>query len=397
MIPRWTWFPAALTLGLLAGGCWDYRDINDRSLVLGMAVDAVPGQDLAHAVTAEVASPAVTSARAAAGPGAGAAQGGTPPGGRTLLRATAATSAHALAMQRASWARPLEFGHQLLLILGEEYARRGEKDELGCAGCHPAMSTSLHFLVARGRGGDFLSAVPPEGQFASLYLSTLVWNALARGSVPPTHRLSQFVAATEENGVALAPRLEWQGGQPRMAGAAVFQDYRLVGWLDEEETLGASLLSGAGRHTTLVVPCPPLAVGGSVTPARLDTTVRITYRSSKLLAETRDGRLVLRYRVSARARAWDAGCPRAPAPRGVSVEEERVLSQEAARAIRRLALLAIRRQRELGADFLGWGTYLRRGHPGLWRDLQGRWDKELRHIPVEVEVRVRVERQSRFH
>lgn len=382
---------------LLTGGCWDYRDINDRSLVLGVAIDAAP--DHGHAVTAELASPALANQP---GPGAGggkggAVGGGAPPAGRALIRATAATSSHALAWHRRTWSRPLEFGLQGLWILGEDYARRGEKDEFGCQACHPAMSTAMHFLVADGHGGDYLAAPPPEGTFVSSYLSNLVRSAAERGSIPPVDHISEFVAAMEESGVALAPRLSWDSGRPKLAGAGVFRNYRLIGWLDEDATEGVNFLLGTARRTTVVVPCPPLPVGGAVTGARMDTTVEILGRSSKLRVESRDGRPTLRYRLKASALAMDSGCPRAPGPRGVSSDEERLLARETARAVHARALRAIGRQRELGADFLGWGAYLRRFHPGLWRELGANWDAALRNLPVDVEVSIRIFRHSRFH
>lgn len=403
---------ALVLLGLLAGGCWDYLDINDRTLVLGVAVDAAPGPGHPHAVTAEVVSPAPTVGGPAGGGGAGAGGGGAGGGGaggggaggggaaggaRALLRATAPTSAHALGLTRVSWPRPLEFGLQAVWILGEDYARRGEKDEFGCAGCHPAMSTSMHLLVARGRGGDFLAAPPPAGPFNAVYLTVLTRNAAETGLIPATNRLSAFVAATEENGVALAPRLGRAGDLPELAGAAVFRDYRLIGWLDREAMLGVSFLQGRGRRTMLDVPCPLLGVGGARAPGPLTTTIGVTGRSSRLRAEVRDGRVALRYRLEVRAVAMDSGCPRAPGPRGVSDAEERVLARETAREIRRRALLAVARARAMNADILAWGTYLRRAHPGLWADLEPRWDEELPRLPVSVDVRVRVFRHSRLH
>lgn len=396
-IPRRLGLPAALLLGLLAGGCWDYLDVNDRTLVLGLAVDDAPGGR--HAVTAEVVSPAPTLGGPAAGGGGGGAGGGGGPAssGRALLRATAGTSAHALGLGRRSWSRPLEFGLQAAWILGEAYARRGEKDEFGCAGCHPAMSTSMYLFVARGRGGDFLAAPPPAGSFSAVYLTTLAKNAAETGIIPATQRISAFVAASEENRVALAPRLEWEGNRPKLGGAAVFRDYRLIGWLGEEETLGISFLQGRGRRTMLEVPCPPLPVGGASAPGPLTTTVGVTARGSRLRAEARGGRVILRYRLEARAVAMDSGCPRAPGPHGVSDAEEKVLARETAREIRRRALLAVGRARAMNADLLAWGTYLRRAHPALWADLKHRWDEELPRLPVAVDVRVRVFRQSRLH
>ncbi len=381
----WVALPA-FALALLAGGCWDYRDINDRSLSLGAAVDAAPGGG--HAVTLEIASLASTTG--------GGGQGGSTPEGRAVIRAAAGTSSHAMGRERVRWNRPLEFGHQTVWIMGETYARRGEKDEFGCAGCHPAMSVGQHFLVAEGRGADFLNAPPPEGTFASTYLESLIGNAETRGAIPHVNQVAGFVADMEENRVALAPRLGWEEGRPRLAGAAVFRDYRLIGWLDEDETLGVSFLQGHGRRTTLEIPCPPFDVGG--TPAARDTAVNITHRSAALRAEEGpDGRVVLRYRIRAEAIAFDAGCPRAAGRRGLGDVEEKALAREAGRAIHRRATAAIRRAQAMGADFLSWEPYLRRAHPALWRDLRPRWDEEMRRLPVDVRVEVRVRRQSRLH
>lgn len=376
--------------GLFAGGCWDYRDINERTLVLGWAFDLGPGEQ--RVITAEASVPA---AAGGGGPTAGGATtgGGGPGGGRTLLEGQAPTAPNALSDLRESWPRPLSFGHLVSIVVGQEYARNGEKDAYGCAGCHPEASVGTQLFVTGGKAGDAFRLKPRTEVFAAADLASLMRNALPRGTIPPTHTVYQFVAKMEDTGVALLPWLEVSGDNAKLAGSGVFRDYRLVGRLNEEETMGLNLLQGKARRGAIDLPCAP--PGGRGAPGQTEATFLIMSKGSRKQVSVVDGRPSYHYKLTLAGIVFDAGCPSVGVKRGAA--EERWLRREVASLAQKLALDTVRRAQAMGLDFIGLDEDLRRRKPGLWRELGPRWSEEFPRIPVSVEVKIKLLRRAGFH
>lgn len=366
--------PLMLLAGLFAAGCWDYRDIENRSMVLGLAIDLGPRGE--HVSTVEVVTPSGARGETRAG------EGGTPEGGqgvpRIALTGRAQASTEALSRLRTRWGRPLGFGHLGILLLGEEYARRGPKDEFGCPGCHPTMSVGMNAVVVRGRAGGILAGAPVAGTYTSVFLKDMLRNAFDRGSVPAVSTVSRFVTQTRESGVALLPRLVSDAGALRMEGAGVFQDYRLVGWLEESEVQGLNYLQGKGRRGLVEISCP-----GDVEEK---AAVLIAFKKSHLELTGQD-RPAFRYRVRLSGVAIDPACPKGK-------EEIPRIERQVERTVRDLAQRAVRRAQGMKADFLGLGEELKRRDPALRRSLD--WAAAFPGVPVRVDVRAKILWRSTF-
>ncbi len=389
----------ALLLGaaLLAGGCWDYRDINDRSLVLGLAMDTAPGGG--HRPTVELAVP--TSAPAAAGGGRA---GAPPPSPRSIvLTGQARTSSHALAQLHDRWSRPLSFGHLTALLYGEDYARReGIRDEAGCAGCHPEISVGAHVFVTRGEAAPYLSLQPPGGEVAlAVHLVRLLRTAGEEGMAPLPATVAQVVSHSETTGVAVVPALRLTGDHIVAAGSAILARYRLAGWLTPAETFGFSLLRGTGRRGTVEFPCPRPPGTGEHEPSGGEPwphgTFLIQHRSAKVALERGGDRPRFRYTVRVAGVAMDSTCPdtaRARAPADTAML--RAAERQVARTLASYARLLPPRVRETGLDLLGWQAYLRWRHPFYWQRIRDRWPDVLRQAQVSVDVRVTISRRARL-
>lgn len=79
------------------------------------------------------------------------------------------------------------------------------------------------------------------------------------------------------------------GNKPVVAGTAVFQNYKLAGWLDETETRGFLWVKGKVKGGIIVVPSPE-------NPDRL-MALEITYSASKIEPEINGGRLQVTVRI----------------------------------------------------------------------------------------------------
>jgi spore germination protein KC len=302
-----------------------------------------------------------------------------------ILVSDAPVLADALSTARTRWNKPLDFGHLGVMIVGEEAAREGIKEYLRCGGCHPEISTGILVAVARGKAEGFLRYEPPTQELVSDYYMFLLKTAASANLVPAEARLAMAVARGESAGVFLLPRLTRGRGLPRAEGAAVFEGYRLRGWLSARESQGVALLTHRKGRLLFSFPCPQ---GQEQQP------VNFLVKRRKLKREVKFERGIpsFRMRVELEGIAIDAGCqlPSPIAPPDYQGKIERA----AARKARSLALLALNRSREMGVDFLGLGEEIRKKHPSRWRELKGRWKEVFPRAPVSIEVKVRLHRSG---
>lgn len=382
-----------LLAALSAGGCWDYRDVNERSIVLGLAVDAGPNE--MHDIAIELATPVGMERGGGGGPrmgggkgggGAGAAAGVAP---RTVLEHRGSTSSFGMSELDAHWTRPFSFGHLAILILGEEYSRRGETDEFGCSGCHPEMSTAENVVVAAGNAAEFLRRSPPTETFSALFIQKQMREALDRLSIPESRTVSQVAAAMNEWGVGLLPRLSWKKGMPYVGGAAVMRRYVFVGWLTEKEVIGYNLLRAEGRRGPLEVKCP--ALGGD--SRMLTFTYLISTKGSRLRIEEREGQPVVKYQIRVSGIAMDTSCREEP------TRAEQLMEKEVVKEVLDHAYAVIRKAQGMGMDFLALGLEIRRRHPFAWRRFgwDKNWERDFPSLPIEVEAKAIIKRHGLFH
>lgn len=370
-----------LILLLFTGGCWDYRDIEERSQVMGMSIDQGPR---GHRVAVDIGLP----------PPAGAAGGGMRAGGgggqgmaprSFILASNAPAIPDALSTARTRWNKPLDFGHLGVMIIGEEAAREGIKEYLRCGGCHPEISTGILLAVAEGKGEEFLRYQAPTQELSSDYYMFLLKTASSANLVPKDARLAMAVAQGESAGIFLLPRLTRERGLPRAEGAAVFEGYKLRGWLSARESQGAALLTHRKGRLLFSFPCP---LGEEQAPV----SFLVGRRKLKREVKFEKGIPAFRMRIELRGLAIDPGC-QLPFPIAPPSYKEK-LEQAAAKKAHALAFLALKRSQEMKVDFLGLGEEIRKKHPSRWRKLRGQWKEVFPRVPVSVEVRVRLERSG---
>ncbi len=363
---------------LLSGGCWDYRDIEERAQVMGLGVDHGPR---GHRVAVDIGLP--PPGGAAGGTRGGGGQGMPPRS--FILTADGPGIPDALSLARARWNKPLDFGHLGVLVIGEEAAREGVKEYLRCGGCHPEISTGILLAVAEGKAEDFLRYPPPTQELVSDYYMFLLRTAASTNLVPAEARLATAAARGEAAGVFLLPRLTRGRGLPRAEGAAVFEGYRLKGWLSARESQGVALLAHRKGRLVFAFPCPA---------GREEQPVSFSVHKRKLERKVRFRGEIPSFEVRIHLQGWaiDAGCqlPFPIAPPSYKEKIERAASQKALA----LAHLALRRQKELGVDFLGFGEEIRKRHPSRWRKLKGRWKEMVPRLAVEVKVKTTLERSG---
>ena len=406
---------------LAATGCWDRREIETLAVATAIAVDRLEAEG-SVLVTAQFAIPSRLGGATGGGPtvsgmggGGGPGSGMTAPFARTtggplgpttwVVGAPAPTVTEALdRLARISPRIPF-WAHVRLLVIGEEMARSGIRTVLDTVLRGREARRTSWLVVARGLPAyrvlelpSPLAASPDEG------LARLMEILQATTAVTIPQRLQDFLAAYALPGMdpvtaaityelpvphspLLTPSREELPALPRSAGAAVFRDDRLAGWLSPEEARALLLVMGRSQQFRVSAPCPR---GTGLAVVRV-----MRFRSRRQLnipgpnpERTAPALPAFAVRVEGEGLLNEQTCDPPLDPGSL-----RELERQLARQFEASMLATLRRlHRELRADPVGFGLQLRRTQPSRWAALRLRWREALAEVPVSVGVHLAIRR-----
>lgn len=329
------------------------REMEDMALLRAMGVDQA-GEELLLTVTA----------------GSGQEDGKDKGQALVLSARGSSLSAAALSLQGCS-DRAVYFGYVDQLLLGEGLARRGVRPVLDYFARDTDLGLGARLWVARGSSGE--EALNSDGREGAAWRLATLRSDGEMGAAVISRTAGEVYADLLELGCAYAPALSVSQREEASltgGGYAVLREDQLVGFLDGEEARGLELLAGRPSDHVLAV---ELSGGRAV--------VRLT-GGSALCRFSRDGRLVIRCRATARLAEY--GAPLTEGERDLvrmALEE-----REYARTRSAMALL-----RSWETDCLGLGEKAALSAPGRWSAWKEDWPRRFGAMEPELIVTVKLQ------
>lgn len=375
-------------LGL--AGCWDRREINDLAMVTAVAADEVEDKgDRIKEFTLQIANPVALV------PGQG---GGGPGGPKSFWTVAGRGRNNREAMMDIAKRIPksLFYGQTRSYIIGEEAARNGIAPYLDNAVRFRESRGNIFLVIAKGQAKKVLEVDIPTLRGTGLALSSMFelnkgetgvisvtlndfCYALTTGSTSPVAPVVEVVPQSS----VTSEDLKSEGGPSKtikISGMAVFDTKgHLVGFLNEEETLGLMWVKGKTRHRSLIIPCP---VVGAKEPIALD----VMAARSDILVDVEEGMPKFKIRIEAFVDlAEHFGSHKGfMQPEVVKKIEDRCSEQ-----IKREGKRMLKKARELNADVLGLGEKVHRYHPREWQRIRGYWPHIFPDVQVEWQVKTK--------
>lgn len=393
---------------LASSGCWDRQEIEERAFAMGVAVDladedrmdsesskeqnkpvppftlgepgaqkgALTKRPITYLVSYEIP---VLRAMAASGGGStgGGGGGGIQPS--WVVGTTASTMQTASVAANLRLFRPIFYGHQRVLIIGEDAAREGLEPILDFFERDVRASRKIRVAIAVGRARDVLDITPLLEPLTSIYLFRLL-QSMPFKSFGWDATLNDVMIALHQSGDAVISRLRASKMEADAGGAAVIKNWRLVGWLEDMETQGYSLALGRSRVGVVSIPIP-----GHISE-------ELSYLYRRVQAQTK-------VNTQGELPSFDIGI----SLEGSITEEtsfvefssdfirwaEQALAEEITRRVRAAIDLL---QKQYQVDSLNLGHQLEMANLQLWRKLSPDWDSIYPRLPINVKVRVKIRR-----
>ncbi|MCL4426589.1 MAG: Ger(x)C family spore germination protein [Firmicutes bacterium] len=353
---------------IILTGCWDRVEIEERAMVLGLGIDSGTELRLTYQF------PLVAKLRP---------EGQDKGPGFMTKSCPGKTLGEAMTHLQQQIEEAVFLGQIRIIVFSEEAATRGVGQEIDFLRRDPMLRPQVFVLVTPGSAAEFLQSQSRTELVPSLALVKLITQETRRGRLPNIH-LGEFMVRQDSPGVdPVAPVFHPAEGTFHWDGLAVFGQDRMVGRLDQEESLIFMRLRDGKR-------------GGSVEVANPMTDGTVLIKFFHLMRRVRieeEGGLPHFYvtlELEGNVGEFTGEQGRLPAPGRISAADVRLIEERAAQKVKKETEDLVRKvQREFGADIFGLGEWVRAYRPGLWRE---NWHEIFPYIRVDIEVKLRLRR-----
>ncbi len=222
-----------ILLAVISAGCWDSKDIDKRSFVMGVAFDLEKtGQDLVMTLELPVLKSFETGT-----------DGGSSNTKKTkaVISTTGTSIAKMAAGFEARLWRELSFGHTKVIIIGEELAREGIGEIIDFFDRNPKVERRLKLVIAQGEARDIFKTAAVREPIASTYLYQML-EVVTPTTRVITHNFQDSLRYLEHNGDTILPRVRGTDEELIVAGSALIKDYKFNAWLGKNETRAVAFI-----------------------------------------------------------------------------------------------------------------------------------------------------------
>lgn len=364
-----------LFISVSSSGCWDYREVNNLSIVTGAAVDR--GENHKYKVTFEIVD------LHEAGPESKIKSKLIESEGETFFEAIRN-------VLKITSPRPY-FGHMGIVIISEQVAREGVIDIIDFLNRDAEPRLNIDLLVSKEKtANEILSTESTTTAIRSFEIEQML-NAIKIYPKSPRVRVYQFVNDLPCEGIVpVLPTMlvvESDGNRTSaLSGAAVFKDDKMVGYINEEESNYYSYIMNNVKRGIFVLKDNPELKGVSITLEIYDTETKVkpVYSNGKVSMD-----IIMKVRTSL---AQLGEYENSKSENEIDVQRiqnsaEKYIETKTATTIQSI-------QRKIGLDIFGFGKKVHSEMPELWRKIRSDWNMIYKDMDVNVSASVEVKNEG---
>ncbi|EZH67382.1 hypothetical protein DH09_05475 [Bacillaceae bacterium JMAK1] len=387
MIMKWLSSTLLVMISLLLlSGCWDRWELNELSIITGMAIDK---SDDHYELTMQSINPAEIASQEI---GNGYAQAFN-------TTEVAPTIHESLRKHVNKSPRRAFISHLQVLVISEEVAREGITSILDFFYRDHEVRSDFFVLIAKDdqRAKEILSIVTPlenvpsQNIFDSLQygarsyggtrivtLDDLYQDATAPG-IEPALMGVQVIGNLKEG----QERSNAERNEPAttllIQELAMFRDNYLVGWLSQDQSKGLNYITGDIRDSVGSFNCPNNSDEEFALESfkeKTDYDVRIV--NNKPIID-------LTFNIS--SHISEVNC----STLDLSKEENFYLvEKESEEQFLTILQDTVQEAKAHQSDVLGFGQMIHRKHPKIWEELKSNWNEEFPNVEVTYDVNIKI-------
>lgn len=354
----------------LCTACWDYREVNQMTIVAGLAVDKTHTGD--YLLTFEAVDlQGVQSDK---------------PVKSVLIESQGETLMDAIRNTISKDFPKLYFGHTTVVILSREIAEDGVLKivDFLFRDAEPRLNINL-YVSEEKTANEIMKYKPSMSEILSVELTNILdeQKNLAKALLVPAYK---FVNAVAEEGVsAVLPSLcivdNVDGKTVKLCGTAIFKGDKLQGFISDEETYALSFILDEVKGGVIVtnIESETEEKALSLEIMESSTNIKPVYSDNKLSVEVNiDTKTFLNENMSTKSF-------------GDEQNREEVKKNAENQLKDRIERLIEKMQKGYGADVFGFGNSVYKNIPKLWKEKWEEWDIIFRDLDVTVNINIEIE------
>lgn len=369
------WMGLVVIICLLAGGCWDRRELDELAFALAVGVDYDPKQQQTKLIS-QIIKPGQMKSAESGGGSAG--QGGED--AFFLIETHGKTVFETVRKCSFQISRRINWTHSEIVIFGKGAVEAGVDKFLDFFVRDPEPRPHQHILVAEGKMEDILKFKPNLEKASAQTLEGMMNNTVLTSEAYPV-TLQEFVNDLMSNSkAATAPMVkvvgEGEEQKMQLAGTAVFRKEKQVGKIDPRETRG--MLWVIGKVKSGIISLSSNEHG--------KVSIEIVQASSRIRPKLEKSELTARVDVKVICNIGEQlGGEDVSKPEKLTKFQKKV-EREVEKEIRK----AIRRSQELKADIFGIGEAFHRKYPKQWKRLEPEWKQLFPKVKFSLNVTAKI-------
>jgi spore germination protein KC len=375
----------------LLTGCWNRRELNELALVMAIGIDKVGDK---YKITLQVVDPGEVAVGKKGG------------GSRSPVVTYSETDEHifpAIRKLTKTAPRKMYFAHLQMFVISEDVAKEGISTVLEFLSRDHEVRKDFYITVAKNTSAEnvlqnvtAIEKIPANKMHSSLKTSEAVW--------APTVavRLDELIAFLTSDGInAVLTGITYVGkndkrktldnvkaikpyGLLKYQNIAVFNEDKLVGWLDETESKGYNYIVEKVKNTVGPVPCSEKE---NETEELIIEIIRI---KTDLKGKMKNGKPEIDVHLRAEANVAEAGCEIDL----TKPETIKMLERTTNKRSKMILESAVKKAQELQTDIFGFGEEIHRVDPKAWKKLKKNWDEEFSNMQVNIRTEYTIRRSG---
>ncbi|AEM74191.1 Ger(x)C family spore germination protein [Caldicellulosiruptor acetigenus] len=281
----------------------------------------------------------------------------------------------------------LYYGYLKVVVLGRDLVEEPGyvREVLDALNRESDIPQNTFLLVSETTARDILNTMPLVQPVTGIHLFEISKNASIYGRIIDTP-LSQVVNSFINSNCAVISRVEPGVETLKVAGAAVFKNFRFVGWLDEKQLQIYKLLMGKAKHTFIDdLKYKSTHVPFITTEIQTKKKIKSEKGRLKIVYNLRIEGEVIEFVFKSGYKVLDD-----PMRKYIQSELNKIIKK---RADDLIYLLKYR----YNTDVLGIGDFISKHRPKDWEKLKKNWDDEFKKIDIEVVTDVRLRRSGTIY
>lgn len=355
-------------------GCWDYMDVEDVAVGMGIAIDKTDNGD--YMMTVEIATPS---------------SGGSE-GGGSLKSIRVTVEGKTLFDCMRNMAKKLEqkvyYPHAQVVIISEQVAKEGTEKILDMLARSLELRLTLFLMVSKEQTAkEIFETKSLMSQIHSLSIASMLENNKLNLSKAPSPYLYEAIDDACQKGICMVlPAIEivTDGGSTtaELAGTAVFHEEKLMGYLNDEESRALLFVLNKIKGGLLIVQVD------TPTSKRPNISLEIIKSSTMVKPVIQDNVLSMKIDIELEVRM---GENQSGMDFSNEYSEDKLIRITQETLKRDIGNVIKKAQQELSSDIFGFGSTVRKEMPQVWAKIEPFWfERYYKTLPVAVSSKIEI-------